>query len=102
MSGPLANNAGSVCRARQPPFFLELNDVSVPNADVVIDARAMEPPEPFVTTMDALDTLPDGQRLLVMLNREPHPLYRALAKQGYLHETTVTDDWTFNVLIWRK
>lgn len=73
-----------------------------PTANVVIDARELEAPEPFVRTMEALDVLPDGHRLLLILNREPHPLYRALANQGYQHETTVTADWTFYILIWRK
>ena len=34
-----------------------------PTANVVIDARELEAPEPFVRTMEALDVLPDGHRL---------------------------------------
>ncbi len=71
-------------------------------ANVVIDAREMEPPEPFVATMDALDAMAPGGKLLLILNREPHPLYRALHKQGYAYQTEVTADWTFEILIWRK
>lgn len=71
-------------------------------AHVVIDAREMEPPEPFVATMDALDAMPPGGKLLLILNREPHPLYRALHKQGYAYQTEVTPEWTFEILIWRN
>lgn len=71
-------------------------------ADRVIDARDMEPPEPFVATMDALDAMDPAHKLLLILNREPHPLYRALLRQGYAYQTTVTADWTFEILIWRK
>jgi uncharacterized protein (DUF2249 family) len=72
-------------------------------ANVVIDAREMEPPEPFVATMDALDAMTDpSHKLLLILNREPHPLYRALHNQGYTYRTEVSADYTFEILIWRK
>jgi len=73
-----------------------------PVPDIVIDARDMEPPEPVVATMDALDAMPPGQTLLLVLNREPHPLYRALQKQGYGYQAEFTKDFTFEILIWRK
>jgi len=71
-------------------------------ADHIIDARDMEPPEPFVATMDALDAMDPGHKLLLIINREPHPLYRALLKQGYAYQTEITADYTFEILIWRK
>lgn len=71
-------------------------------ANRVIDARDMEPPEPFVVTMDALDVMPPGHKLLLVINREPHPLYRALQKQGYAYQSELTADYTFEILIWRQ
>jgi TusA-related sulfurtransferase len=71
-------------------------------ADIVIDAREMEPPEPFVVTMDALDAMDPQHTLLLILNREPHPLYRTLMKQGYAYRTEITTDYTIEILIWRK
>ena len=71
-------------------------------ADIVIDAREMEPPEPFVVTMDALDAMDPSHTLLLILTREPHPLYRALTKQGYAYRTEITPDYTIEILIWRK
>ena len=71
-------------------------------ADRIIDARDMEPPEPFVATLDALDAMDPSHTLLLIINREPHPLYRALLKQGYAYQTTVTAHWTFEILICRK
>lgn len=71
-------------------------------ANVVIDAREMEPPEPFVATMDALDAMDPSHKLLLILNREPHPLYRALQKQGYAYRTELSAHWTFEILIWRQ
>ena len=69
---------------------------------VELDARDMEPPEPFVKTMEALEGLPAGERLRLLLRREPHPLYRALDLNGFVWETTRTPDGVVEILIARK
>jgi uncharacterized protein (DUF2249 family) len=71
-------------------------------ADKIIDGRDMEPPEPFVRTLEALDTLGPQEKLLLILTREPHPLYRALVKQGFTYATEVTLQGTIEILIWPK
>ena len=48
-----------------------------------------------------LDTLAPGERMLLLLFREPHPLYRVLRQNGYSHETELVADGTFEILIWR-
>lgn len=68
----------------------------------VVDARYLEPPEPFVLTMDALDLLPPGEKLLLLLFREPHPLYKVLRQNGYRYESELVADGTFEILIWRE
>lgn len=68
-------------------------------ADFVIDARGLEPPEPMVLTLDALGQLAVGQSLLVLLPREPYPLYRTLQINGFVWETRFADDGTVEVLI---
>jgi len=72
-----------------------------PKSRHVVDARYLEPPEPFVQTLDALDSLPVGEKLLLLLFREPHPLYAVLQKNGYRHECELLPDGTFEILIWR-
>jgi uncharacterized protein (DUF2249 family) len=71
-----------------------------PKSERVIDARGLEPPEPFVLTMDALDRLPQGEKLLLLLYREPYPLYKALANNGFCHEAEHLPDGTVEILIW--
>ena len=39
--------------------------------DRIVDGRGLEPPEPFVLTMEALDTIEPGQTVLLKLGREP-------------------------------
>ncbi len=71
-------------------------------AQYVVDARYMEPPEPFEKTMEALDSLPPGERLLLLLFREPHPLFRVLRQNGYDYSSTLTADGTYEILIWQR
>jgi len=71
-------------------------------ADKVIDGRNMEPPEPFVETMEALNTITPGQKVLLRLVREPFPLYRALELNGSEWKTERTPDGEFEILMWHR
>lgn len=75
--------------------------MSHPKSSHVVDARYLEPPEPFVQTMEMLDTLKPGEKMLLMLFREPHPLYKVLRQNGYTYETEQVADGTFEILIWQ-
>jgi len=75
--------------------------MSHPKTPHVVDARYMEPPEPFVHTMEMLDTLQPGEKMLLLLFREPHPLYKVLKQNGYAYEAELLADGTFEILIWR-
>lgn len=48
----------------------------------VLDARNLPAPEPFVQTLQALETLPAGDFLRLVLPREPYPLYSHLIERG--------------------
>lgn len=74
--------------------------MSHPKTPHVVDARFMEPPEPFVKTMEMLDTLKDGEKMLLLLYREPHPLYKVLKQNGHAYETELMPDGTYEILIW--
>ena len=68
-------------------------------SDRVIDGRDLEPPNPFLLTMEALDSIQPGQTVLLQLRREPFPLYRALELNGYAWETSHVEDGTVEILI---
>jgi uncharacterized protein (DUF2249 family) len=63
----------------------------------VIDARGWEPPRPFEATMEALCRLEPGDRLRLIVDREPFPLYRALERNGYAYFATVRPDGSYEV-----
>ncbi|NHZ91680.1 DUF2249 domain-containing protein [Massilia sp. CCM 8733] len=67
-----------------------------------IDVRGLEPPEPLERVLDALDRLPDGDHLCMLIEREPRPLYRILAQNGYGHATSALPDYLYEVRIWRR
>lgn len=76
--------------------------MSAEQPDLEIDVCGLEPPEPMERVLDALGRLLPGQRLRVLIPREPYPLYSILDRNGYLHETTCREDFLYEVLIWPK
>lgn len=66
-----------------------------------LDVRGLEPPEPMEKVLDALDTLPPDDHLCMLIDREPRPLYRILANNGYGYSTTALPGFLYEVRIWR-
>jgi uncharacterized protein (DUF2249 family) len=68
---------------------------------ILIDARGWEPPRPFEATMEALSELKPGEKLRLIVDREPLPLYRTLNRNGYAFFATVQPDGSFEIDIGR-
>ena len=69
---------------------------------IVIDARGWEPPRPFEAVMNALDQLPSGETVRLVVEREPLPLYRVLERSGYAFFPSVRDDGLYEIDICRR
>ena len=67
----------------------------------IVDARGLEPPEPFERAMEALAELQPGQQFTLLLDRMPHPLLRMLDRDGYRNEANIRDDGAVEILIGR-
>ena len=67
----------------------------------IVDARGLEPPEPFERAMEALAELQPGQQFTLLLDRMPHPLLRMLDRDGYRNEVSIRDDGAVEILIGR-
>jgi hypothetical protein len=65
----------------------------------LIDGRGLLPPEPFELTLAALEDLERGAELVLLLYREPHPLYQVLRQNGFAHRVESLDDGTFEIHI---
>lgn len=64
---------------------------------MVLDARNWEPPRPFEEVMNALSRLQPGERIRLIVGREPLPLYNVLERNGYAWFTMARDDGAFEV-----
>ena len=64
-----------------------------------IDARDMQPPEPFNAVMDKLDDLGPGDVIRLLLHIEPMPLFRVLERNGYTYTCERAADGLVTVLI---
>lgn len=71
-------------------------------AEILVDARWLEPPEPMERVMRALALLRSGQSIRLLLHREPFPLYPLLAERGYGHATHMEADGSYVILIKRN
>lgn len=67
----------------------------------LLDVGGLEAPEPMVRILEALETLPERGSLRVLIDREPHPLYRVLERYEFLHRTWPTGDGRYELLIWQ-
>ncbi len=70
-------------------------------AQVVVDARGLEPPQPMQRILEALATLPEGATLRARTDRRPMLLYPKLEERGYRYETREADDDGYETRIWR-
>jgi uncharacterized protein (DUF2249 family) len=70
--------------------------------DIQIDGRRMVPPEPMERVLSELDNLGDGDRIRLLVPHDPQPLYRILKMNGYTHSSSLQDDGTVEVLIWKS
>ncbi len=57
----------------------------------VLDVRGLPPCEPFDRIMAALDSLPAGEQLEVLIHREPFPLYDWLRERGWAWQVVRED-----------
>lgn len=69
--------------------------------EIELNVCALEAPEPMERVLDALCQLDPADRLAVLIEREPHPLYRILERNGFRHRIAQRQDGLYDLLIWR-
>ncbi|HKY97348.1 MAG TPA: DUF2249 domain-containing protein [Gemmatimonadaceae bacterium] len=68
---------------------------------LVLDVRGLEPPEPMVRTLTALESMPPGHRLLQVNQRVPQFLLPVLTDRGYGYEIDENHPAGVVVRIWK-
>jgi len=66
---------------------------------ILVDARGLEPPEPFERVIDALARLQPEEEVLLLLDRAPVPLYRFLHANAYEYTSASFPDGRVEVRI---
>ncbi|MCM3122142.1 DUF2249 domain-containing protein [Mesobacillus sp. AQ2] len=69
---------------------------------MVLDNRGLEPPQPMMRTLAALEELDEGQTLTIINDRRPMFLFEQLDELGYLYLTEQQEDGSYRVTISRK
>jgi uncharacterized protein (DUF2249 family) len=64
-----------------------------------VDARGLEPPEPLMRVLDALEKLPPGQSLRALTDRPPLHLYPLLEQRGFTADTEPLPEGGFQTRI---
>lgn len=62
---------------------------------VEIDARGLEPPEPMIRILEAIETLPDQMALIAHTDRRPAFLLEELPNRGFVGEAKQTPDGSY-------
>lgn len=69
---------------------------------IELDARGLEPPQPLVTILEAVATLPAGAQLRAHTDRRPMHLYAELEERGFTSASEEQKDGSFITKICRR
>ena len=70
--------------------------------DITLDVRGMSPPEPIERVVGAIGDFVPGDKLKLIIDCEPVPLYRILERNGYAHHAEPGTDSLLEITIWLR
>lgn len=85
----------------RPVTTVRPNGMDGDESTVWLDVRGLEPPEPLIRTLTALETLPEGRQLVQVNARVPQLLFPMLAERGFACEVDDSRADQVLVRIWR-
>jgi TusA-related sulfurtransferase len=97
--GVVDTAAASVEAERGPGAEMSAAAVRAEAEPVILDVRGLEPPEPLVRTLEALEALPPGGLLIQLNTRVPQFLLPQLRSRGYAFEVHEEADDRVRLLI---
>ncbi|WP_316569839.1 DUF2249 domain-containing protein [Neobacillus sp. YIM B06451] len=68
---------------------------------MILDNRGLEPPQPMMRTLKALEKLKDNETLTIINDRRPMFLYEQLEELGFNQRTEEQNDGSFKIEIFR-
>jgi uncharacterized protein (DUF2249 family) len=70
--------------------------------EITLDVRGMEPPEPLELVLATIDDFAPGDRLNLVIDCHPLPLFRILERNGYAYRTEPGAASVYEITIWRE
>lgn len=68
---------------------------------MILDNRGLEPPQPMMRTLAALENLKANEILTIINDRRPMFLYEQLEELGYKNRTEQQEDGSYKIEIFR-
>jgi tRNA 2-thiouridine synthesizing protein A len=68
---------------------------------MILDNRGLEPPQPMMRTLAALENLKKNETLTIINDRRPMFLYEQLEELGYKQRTEPQEDGSYKIEIYR-
>jgi tRNA 2-thiouridine synthesizing protein A len=68
---------------------------------LILDNRGLEPPQPMMRTLAALEKMKKDEVLTIINDRRPMFLYEQLEELGYKNRTEQQDDGSFKIEIYK-
>ena len=69
---------------------------------ILVDAREMEPPEPLVRVMEAVDQFKSTEKVVMLHRHKPCQLLDKLDAKGLKHNTIEFEDGSVEITIWQE
>ena len=70
--------------------------------DITLDVRGMSPPEPIERVLETIADFREGDRLKLVIDCMPQPLFRILDRNGYGHHAEPGTESLYEITIWAK
>jgi uncharacterized protein (DUF2249 family) len=68
--------------------------------DLTLDVRGMDPPEPIERVLETIADFKVGDKLKLVIDCMPHPLFRILERGGYDHHVEPGTESLYLITIW--
>ena len=68
---------------------------------ITVDCRELEPPEPFVKVLEAIEAMKEDEAVLMIHRKKPRLLFPKLKEKGLSFSMNEASDESIELLIWR-
>jgi len=69
---------------------------------LTLDVRGMEPPQPLERVLETIGDFQAGDRLTLIIDCHPTPLFKILDRNGYGYRTEPGKESIHEITIWRN